>query len=232
MAKMTIDELKVHVIVAGLKDSVTKEKVFEKESVDPASLLKLLQHLDANSKKMETPRVCTVATGRPGNRPGNRPGGRSGGQIGGQTRGPGRSKPGETRRYSRNPNSKPPTHFIPGTDCCVDCGFSLHTSGQCPARGRSCDNCGKPGHFVVVCKSAPASVPHRPACSSLPQRSAPRDRGQLRAVRRIDNFVNILPGDEDLEAEEDVLSELGYSCLLYTSPSPRDKRQSRMPSSA
>ena len=25
---------------------------------------------------------------------------------------------------------------------------------------------------------------------------------------------------------------VGYSCLLYTSPSPRDKRQSRMPSSA
>ena len=27
-------------------------------------------------------------------------------------------------------------------------------------------------------------------------------------------------------------SALGYRCLLYTSPSPRDKRQSRMPSSA
>ena len=27
-------------------------------------------------------------------------------------------------------------------------------------------------------------------------------------------------------------SEIGWSCLLYTSPSPRDKRQSRMPSSA
>ena len=26
--------------------------------------------------------------------------------------------------------------------------------------------------------------------------------------------------------------EAYYSCLLYTSPSPRDKRQSRMPSSA
>ena len=26
--------------------------------------------------------------------------------------------------------------------------------------------------------------------------------------------------------------ELNRSCLLYTSPSPRDKRQSRMPSSA
>ena len=25
---------------------------------------------------------------------------------------------------------------------------------------------------------------------------------------------------------------VGYTCLLYTSPSPRDKRQSRMPSSA
>ena len=28
------------------------------------------------------------------------------------------------------------------------------------------------------------------------------------------------------------LEGLGYNCLLYTSPSPRDKRQSRMPSSA
>ena len=29
-----------------------------------------------------------------------------------------------------------------------------------------------------------------------------------------------------------VQSELDHDCLLYTSPSPRDKRQSRMPSSA
>ena len=28
------------------------------------------------------------------------------------------------------------------------------------------------------------------------------------------------------------LVTLSYNCLLYTSPSPRDKRQSRMPSSA
>ena len=27
-------------------------------------------------------------------------------------------------------------------------------------------------------------------------------------------------------------ASLGFACLLYTSPSPRDKRQSRMPSSA
>ena len=34
------------------------------------------------------------------------------------------------------------------------------------------------------------------------------------------------------EAMETILSAKDYDCLLYTSPSPRDKRQSRMPSSA
>ena len=34
---------------------------------------------------------------------------------------------------------------------------------------------------------------------------------------------------QGIEADEGVLRD---SCLLYTSPSPRDKRQSRMPSSA
>ena len=211
MAKLTVDELLVHVIVAGLRDTTTKEKVFEKENVTSSSLLKLLQHLDANAKKLETPRICTVAAGG-GGRPGTRPPGRGRGPAAlGRSGRPGRSKPGETRRYSRNPNSRVPTNFIPGTDCCVDCGFSLHTSGQCPARGRNCDNCGKPGHFIVVCKSDPAPVPHRPARAALPPRSAPPARGQLRAVRRIDNFVNILPGDEDLEIEEDVLGELSDS---------------------
>ena len=33
-------------------------------------------------------------------------------------------------------------------------------------------------------------------------------------------------------AERQQLSPQDHSCLLYTSPSPRDKRQSRMPSSA
>ena len=30
----------------------------------------------------------------------------------------------------------------------------------------------------------------------------------------------------------DIISGLGKSCLLYTSPSPRDRTRSRMPSSA
>ena len=40
---------------------------------------------------------------------------------------------------------------------------------------------------------------------------------------------------ESLEADQALLGQLmnsSHSCLLYTSPSPRDKRQSRMPSSA
>ena len=37
--------------------------------------------------------------------------------------------------------------------------------------------------------------------------------------------------DPDPEAERKV-DEVLLNCLLYTSPSPRDKRQSRMPSSA
>ena len=34
------------------------------------------------------------------------------------------------------------------------------------------------------------------------------------------------------EAQTDPGNGLTWDCLLYTSPSPRDKRQSRMPSSA
>ena len=36
----------------------------------------------------------------------------------------------------------------------------------------------------------------------------------------------------DAEKTYTVTALLGITCLLYTSPSPRDKRQSRMPSSA
>ena len=34
------------------------------------------------------------------------------------------------------------------------------------------------------------------------------------------------------ECDDEMIEEVSYDCLLYTSPSPRDKRQSRMPSSA
>ena len=34
------------------------------------------------------------------------------------------------------------------------------------------------------------------------------------------------------QTPSEIKNKLEYFCLLYTSPSPRDKRQSRMPSSA
>ena len=39
-------------------------------------------------------------------------------------------------------------------------------------------------------------------------------------------------GDVYVIAEDNTNTLVDYRCLLYTSPSPRDKRQSRMPSSA
>ena len=51
----------------------------------------------------------------------------------------------------------------------------------------------------------------------------------LEEIPTIINFV--IPPDEGLVVTRDLV-EKGYDCLLYTSPSPRDKRQSRMPSSA
>ena len=49
--------------------------------------------------------------------------------------------------------------------------------------------------------------------------------------------VSVMEGDqakviENSEGKRTTPSVVAYGCLLYTSPSPRDKRQSRMPSSA
>ena len=51
--------------------------------------------------------------------------------------------------------------------------------------------------------------------------------GAAKVVRRVNKNVEIF--DENGEVKS---KRRQYFCLLYTSPSPRDKRQSRMPSSA
>ena len=49
----------------------------------------------------------------------------------------------------------------------------------------------------------------------------------------ITGAAHFYPSEEALAHDaEDRFDAIGYACLLYTSPSPRDKRQSRMPSSA
>ena len=52
-------------------------------------------------------------------------------------------------------------------------------------------------------------------------------------TKQLHKLVNVIK-IRDLEPTETVARELALFkvCLLYTSPSPRDKRQSRMPSSA
>ena len=47
-----------------------------------------------------------------------------------------------------------------------------------------------------------------------------------------ENGVEALSLINSVENIDMVLSDINMPCLLYTSPSPRDKRQSRMPSSA
>ena len=45
-------------------------------------------------------------------------------------------------------------------------------------------------------------------------------------------ITKIIEGVEEVKGQEISILDLRDICLLYTSPSPRDKRQSRMPSSA
>ena len=58
-------------------------------------------------------------------------------------------------------------------------------------------------------------------------------------LRDFSRYIDARPEDGVLRMHLDLFRdpelfelEMRYICLLYTSPSPRDKRQSRMPSSA
>ena len=55
---------------------------------------------------------------------------------------------------------------------------------------------------------------------SLITKKTPEDIDFINLARLINRYTNF-PGEIEIK-----------TCLLYTSPSPRDKRQSRMPSSA
>ena len=61
-------------------------------------------------------------------------------------------------------------------------------------------------------------------------------RSDLRAEAQADEIAREINPDVDFEIDElpEDIRRIGsdQACLLYTSPSPRDKRQSRMPSSA
>ena len=61
--------------------------------------------------------------------------------------------------------------------------------------------------------------------------------GEAKCTYGTGAFLVVNTGSERRQSDSGLLTTLGWtdaagSCLLYTSPSPRDKRQSRMPSSA
>ena len=95
--------------------------------------------------------------------------------------------------------------------------LSLRTSG--PELNIQRDNKSARKEFVLV--SMPEDDPRCQALIDNREASVYRRRGK--------SLLLALPFDSLREAEE---FALGKACLLYTSPSPRDKRQSRMPSSA
>ena len=57
-------------------------------------------------------------------------------------------------------------------------------------------------------------------------------RNQGWKVEEKKSFVESRPGKRPYQMLKRDVQVVLYRCLLYTSPSPRDKRQSRMPSSA
>ena len=71
----------------------------------------------------------------------------------------------------------------------------------------------------------------------LHQRDNDRLLETLKSLRDLGNTFVVVEHDEDTMKSADYLVDIGpgagvYGCLLYTSPSPRDKTPSRMPSSA
>ena len=84
-----------------------------------------------------------------------------------------------------------------------------------------------------------------PALPDAPRKKPPKAQKKAqkkarktahRAIRRALRLMEETGLDESepetVDLEEEGTSSSQYTCLLYTSPSPRDKRQSRMPSSA
>ena len=59
--------------------------------------------------------------------------------------------------------------------------------------------------------------------------SIARERSKLEPL--VIDFNKLIDTDKEIEDSKNLLRE-NRNCLLYTSPSPRDKRLSRMPSSA
>ena len=92
-----------------------------------------------------------------------------------------------------------------------------------------------PIFFLTMCGTAPITDPPAHACS-LPLDGSPAncpDERDLILIPRqeLKGEIDIYNPDHWVQMQMMFQRNMN-NCLLYTSPSPRDKRQSRMPSSA
>ena len=61
--------------------------------------------------------------------------------------------------YKHQAHASRPQRTTTETSPCYYCGDGSHPRSQCPARRQFCQQCGKQGHFAVVCRQkAPQSV--------------------------------------------------------------------------
>ena len=88
--------------------------------------------------------------------------------------------------------------------------------------------CGGEGHDEASCTEDHASTEEATSgCAPSSCRGAQTKFGEAKVITSLRNTLIALKSD--MEVHKGITLKI---CLLYTSPSPRDKRQSRMPSSA
>ena len=120
--------------------------------------------------------------------------------------------------------------------CCSTCNLVFHlecvrpTLEQVPDGEWSCPHCFITGAAVVVQGKEERQVLKKNSKAWKAAAAGVRQMGRLRSSKKKDSATE--GSDEESIQEVDKAIDDTKSCLLYTSPSPRDKRQSRMPSSA
>ena len=97
-------------------------------------------------------------------------------------------------QYPRRPTQSRPQ---PKSSQCRQCGLSWpHTKNPCPAKGKTCNKCGKPNHFAKMCLSGRRIAPVQG------QHKHERRPKQTALNRRPDvNYVSTAPEEEN-EKEE------------------------------
>ena len=103
------------------------------------------------------------------------------------------------------------------------CGALLQTRDGGESGGKKGDDDGRERQAALLRLASSM-------CAKLEAGGAVRDRETCLMYARV--LRESGKGEKALELLESPLGERCVPCLLYTSPSPRDKRQSRMPSSA